>query len=123
MSKKRKLLELPQCSICLDTMEDADSCFLTCRHQFHARCLCRWILENNSCPDCRQAVLRCQHVQQAEASQHGLLTDFICSHNSEIISTAFAGLLETVRKNSNEIQALQDELFLASQEVTFYIFY
>ena len=118
MHKKRKLQEAPQCSICLEDLGDNASCLLACQHRFHSSCICQWILENNSCPECRTVVNRCQHVP-LESN----LPNFIGSHAPEIVSLALSTLLATNEKNKREIQCLQDELLVANQSVTFYVLY
>lgn len=46
-----------ECSICLDYMNiSADVFVLTCKHEFHKKCLQRWCLENNICPICRATI-------------------------------------------------------------------
>lgn len=44
-----------ECSICLEEMS-TDFFILTCKHEFHKRCVQRWCLENNICPICRTIV-------------------------------------------------------------------
>lgn len=41
-----------ECSICLEEMI-TDIQVLTCKHEFHKKCVQRWCLENNVCPICR----------------------------------------------------------------------
>ena len=42
-----------ECSICLDTIADAQIQFLACTHQFHKHCISEWLKGNHTCPVCR----------------------------------------------------------------------
>ena len=44
-----------ECSICLEEMSN-DILILSCKHEFHKKCVQRWCLENNICPICRTTV-------------------------------------------------------------------
>jgi len=45
------------CAICLDdTVIDASSCQLPCKHHFHLRCIYGWIIEKSTCPCCRASI-------------------------------------------------------------------
>ena len=44
-----------ECSICLEEMI-TDIQVLTCKHEFHKKCVQRWCLENKICPICRSQV-------------------------------------------------------------------
>ncbi|XP_068094362.1 uncharacterized protein [Hyperolius riggenbachi] len=49
--------EAPQCSICLDDLPEGEgSTSLPCSHQFHQRCISRWLEEHPTCPMCRATV-------------------------------------------------------------------
>ena len=43
------------CTICLEDFEAKQECIvLRCKHAFHKKCVKNWLLQNNSCPLCRQ---------------------------------------------------------------------
>ncbi|KAL4243943.1 hypothetical protein ABKN59_010973 [Abortiporus biennis] len=46
---------IDKCGICLSQFRENDvgGMGVTCRHAFHERCLCKWILQSRSCPLCR----------------------------------------------------------------------
>lgn len=45
---------LDDCSICLENIIiEEHKNITTCNHIFHAKCMAKWILQNNSCPLCR----------------------------------------------------------------------
>jgi len=43
-----------RCAVCLSTGED--TMLLPCTHQFHGKCILRWVDQNFSCPLCRQEI-------------------------------------------------------------------
>lgn len=49
-----------ECAICLSTLENTpDKCFKTrCGHSFHHKCMMNWLLENSSCPCCRNSLYK-----------------------------------------------------------------
>ena len=45
------------CALCLDdTVIDASSCQLPCKHHFHLRCIYSWIIHKGTCPCCRATI-------------------------------------------------------------------
>ena len=47
----------PCCSVCLCDAEDGDEIrTLPCAHEFHARCVDRWLSEHRTCPMCKMDV-------------------------------------------------------------------
>ena len=42
------------CTICLDQLGTVSVCLLPCGHGFHGRCIHPWIMENPTCPVCRE---------------------------------------------------------------------
>ena len=49
--------EPPCCSVCLCDAEDGDEIrTLPCAHEFHARCVDRWLSEHRTCPMCKMDV-------------------------------------------------------------------
>ena len=54
------------CSICLSPMDNPDLVYirLKCNHNYHKKCIERWIATKNSnlkCPQCRQCIFECEH--------------------------------------------------------------
>ena len=46
-----------ECPICLVEFEDGDKIMsLPCFHQFHAKCIGKWLKESKNCPTCREEV-------------------------------------------------------------------
>ena len=45
--------ELPECSICLDEITDADCKILKCGHKYHEECINDWLTRDKTCPYCR----------------------------------------------------------------------
>lgn len=45
-------LDIPECAICLDDVED-NSLKTKCNHLFHKGCIQDWIKKHNNCPMCR----------------------------------------------------------------------
>jgi len=43
-----------RCAVCLSSGED--TMLLPCNHQFHGKCILRWVDQNFSCPLCRQEI-------------------------------------------------------------------
>lgn len=41
------------CSICMETIFDNDIEVLPCAHVYHSRCISRWAMEQQNCPECR----------------------------------------------------------------------
>ncbi|XP_052314173.1 BRCA1-associated protein-like isoform X2 [Oncorhynchus keta] len=60
-----ELAELPQCTVCLERMDESVNGVLTtlCNHSFHSLCLQRW--EDASCPVCRY----CQTPEPVEENK------------------------------------------------------
>ena len=50
--RKRK-----ECHICLKAMTGGTVKLLPCGHQFHRRCVAKWIRTNNTCPVCRGTIV------------------------------------------------------------------
>jgi len=76
------------CPICLEFFEeDVKIKLLPCEHGFHPECIRPWILDNDSCPICRQSILDkldskcrcccwcCSFPDEAELTQPLLLSD------------------------------------------------
>lgn len=42
-----------ECSICFETIMEADMNMLPCAHGFHEHCIGHWLVQNSSCPVCR----------------------------------------------------------------------
>ena len=46
-----------ECSICLNDCSQSQLKTLPCEHQFHKKCVDKWLKKNNSCPLCRRVVV------------------------------------------------------------------
>lgn len=45
---------ISECSICMEQIiNENDKVITRCNHHFHSRCLSRWTMQNDSCPNCR----------------------------------------------------------------------
>ncbi len=60
-----RIVELPtlieiniteECSICLDSTVETEWTRTICGHQFHKKCLIKWIESNRTCPNCRMNI-------------------------------------------------------------------
>lgn len=51
--KKRRKLNIIQCSICLEKLPKKQKEFLCCAHFYHKRCINKWLERNSTCPECR----------------------------------------------------------------------
>ncbi len=52
----------PTCVVCLADFDDGDGLrTLACGHSFHAHCVDPWLIENQSCPLCKQDTLERVH--------------------------------------------------------------
>mmetsp|Transcript_5604 Transcript_5604/g.5798 ORF Transcript_5604/g.5798 Transcript_5604/m.5798 type:complete len:219 (+) Transcript_5604:117-773(+) len=52
------LIESDSCAICLDDIEYGNTLKkLPCLHQFHAKCISKWVRRTNRCPLCNQLVI------------------------------------------------------------------
>ena len=48
------LTEASICSICLENIEIDTECIVTeCNHVFHGQCFQPWVMDHNTCPNCR----------------------------------------------------------------------
>lgn len=57
-SEQNKDAEEGSCVICLEKYKDGQSIGrLNCRHDFHSRCIKKWLLIKNACPICKSAAL------------------------------------------------------------------
>ena len=45
------------CSICFDEIKEEDKKKINCNHVFHKDCLSPWLVNENTCPLCRQTVI------------------------------------------------------------------
>jgi len=45
-----------ECSVCLDPLSISDVTALQCGHVFHTSCICRWVSQRSSCPNCRSHI-------------------------------------------------------------------
>ena len=48
---------MDECSICLESITiDTDNYKLNCNHNFHTKCIMRWLTEQMTCPNCRSKI-------------------------------------------------------------------
>ncbi|EAL58372.1 KIAA1133 protein [Wolbachia endosymbiont of Drosophila ananassae] len=59
-NSSRLAIESVQCSICNDTNAEIDFVETPCQHRFHRTCVTSWLLQNETCPNCRQPCLSSQ---------------------------------------------------------------
>lgn len=52
----------PECPVCLEVLSDC-CVTLSCEHQFHDKCLARWVRKRADCPICRRG-LSCTQRQE-----------------------------------------------------------
>lgn len=52
-SRSRQNSTGKSCSICMETIFEADVAVLPCAHIYHRNCIRRWTLEQPNCPECR----------------------------------------------------------------------
>lgn len=55
MSSAKAAYDQTSCSICLDDL-DRNIKQLSCKHQFHAKCINEWIKRQRTCPMCKTPV-------------------------------------------------------------------
>jgi len=53
-----------RCAVCLSSGED--TLLLPCSHQFHGKCILRWVDQNFSCPLCRQEIAQFVHLRPTD---------------------------------------------------------
>lgn len=59
--------DLPECSICYETMGDKESYVLDkCNHKFHYDCVNTWLLNKDNCPLCRTKITDQEYVISIE---------------------------------------------------------
>lgn len=51
-----KVIDEPECSICLLPYDDNDTKELSCRHKFHPKCISDWLMKSKTCPECRKEI-------------------------------------------------------------------
>ena len=50
-------MDIVECSICLENIENLNLCTLSCNHTFHADCIITSAINKNSCPICRNIII------------------------------------------------------------------
>lgn len=59
-----------ECSICLDTINAGTGLYTSsCGHPFHLGCIGRWILKNESCPNCRHDFVEKEKILEDEEEE------------------------------------------------------
>ena len=53
---------MDRCSICLNNLGYRKRLKLDCNHNFHFKCIFKWIKINNSCPICRESVIEIEET-------------------------------------------------------------
>ena len=49
---------MKQCSICLSEIkENKNVCITECMHEYHTSCLLKWLVNNETCPICRNTLI------------------------------------------------------------------
>ncbi|XP_044573862.1 uncharacterized protein LOC123258005 [Drosophila ananassae] len=59
-NSSRLAIESVQCSVCNDTNAEIEFVETPCQHRFHRTCVTSWLLQNETCPNCRQPCLSSQ---------------------------------------------------------------
>ena len=60
-----------ECSVCMDAVEVGDEVtVLPCKHWFHGDCVGAWLKEHDTCPHCRQGIMRKEREHNAPRSPH-----------------------------------------------------
>ena len=59
---------LERCSVCSEEIEKEkmNTTYLPCKHSFHTICIYPWIVEHNTCPNCRMEVYKKIEEQQSD---------------------------------------------------------
>ncbi len=52
------MAELKECPICKEELTDVNISVSDCNHKFHFKCLHEWIEKSNSCPMCRNPLVK-----------------------------------------------------------------
>ena len=71
------------CSICLEKITKCGNNIILkeCNHTFHKKCLEKWLIQNNNCPNCRVILSvpkKCEYLNK-KCSE---LTNFKCKNNN-----------------------------------------
>lgn len=48
--------EIQECMICYDLIDEINMNKLVCGHEFHDKCICKWLKNDMSCPLCRYKI-------------------------------------------------------------------
>lgn len=63
-------VDADRCAICLDRFKDGDEICTSqnksCSHEFHRKCIFKWLLENEDCPCCRRNYLSLESVRDGK---------------------------------------------------------
>jgi len=68
-----------QCAVCLSPGED--TMLLPCTHQFHGKCILRWVDQNFSCPLCRQEIAQFVPLNTTDSKIHQQFVDIWERHH------------------------------------------
>ena len=50
-------MEVQDCAICLEGIEEEEKYSLVCNHSFHKLCIRKWFEQKRTCPYCRREIL------------------------------------------------------------------
>jgi len=68
-----------QCAVCLNPGEN--TMLLPCAHQFHGKCILRWVEQNFSCPLCRQEIAQFVPLNTTDTKTHEKFVDIWERHH------------------------------------------
>jgi len=68
-----------RCAVCLSSGED--TMLLPCTHQFHGKCILRWVDQNFSCPLCRQEIGQFVPLNTTDKEIHQQFVDIWEKHH------------------------------------------
>ena len=103
-TKKQKKDEEP-CAICLEPPQE-EECTLSCGHMFHSACIWPWLIENKTCPICRDGTVRCQHYREELHKDDPLW--YITAHGDKVSKPIVESLLNEMKSLKKTVQELRD---------------
>ena len=64
-----------ECSICLSDCLNTDSRTTSCKHQFHKKCIAKWLNTHTTCPLCRTSIGK-KNVTPPQTNEFDTLMNF-----------------------------------------------